>query len=139
MWGGVTKTGDAEQAGSCGGCASDGAAFNPTTRTWRRIARAPSGVMGGGGLAAWTGQAMVVVAGNSPGGPAGAATYEPRTDAWRRLPNGPLGNREGDVSVWTGRELLVFGGHEGDAIAKPTAAALNPRTGTWRTLGKLAT
>jgi hypothetical protein len=91
----------------------------------------------GGAAAAWTGGRMVVFASNSPGGPAAAAIYSPRSNTWRRLPSGPLGSRESYASVWTGRELLVFGGNSGDAIATPTAAALNPRTGTWGTLRTL--
>jgi hypothetical protein len=116
---------------------SDGAAYDPATRIWRRIVNAPPGITGGGGLAAWTGRTMLVWASNSPTGPAGAAAYDPRTNSWRRLPSGPLGSREGDASVWTGRELLIFGGHSGDSIATPTAAALEPRAGSWRTLRAL--
>ncbi len=41
------------------------------------------------------------------------------------------------MSVWTGRELLIFGGNRGDTIATPTAAAVNPRTGSWRVLKAL--
>jgi hypothetical protein len=94
-------------------------------------------VLGGGGSAVtWTGREMVVWAGNSPDGPAGGAVYDPRANTWRRLPHGPLGVREGYVSAWTGSELLIFGGHTG-AVATPTAAAVNPRTGTWRTLRAL--
>ena len=79
---------------------------------------------------------MVVWAGNSPEGPAGGATYNPDTNRWRRLPNGPLGPREGYVSAWTGRELLILGGHTGQ-VATPTAATVNPRTGAWRELRSL--
>jgi hypothetical protein len=73
----------------------------------------------------------------SPDGPAGSAAYDPRTNTWRRLPKGPLGAREQYASVWTGRELLIFGGHSGDTYALPTAAALNPATGSWRRLKAL--
>lgn len=114
---------------------SDGAAYDPATRRWRRIARAPSGLRGGAGDGvAWTGREMVVWASNSPDGPAGGAAYDPRTDTWRRLPTGPLGRREGYTSVWTGQELLVFGGTLGDHIATPSAAALRPSAGSWRRL-----
>jgi hypothetical protein len=42
--------------------------------------------------------------------------------------------REGYVSVWTGKELLIFGGTAGDTMATPTAASVDPRTGAWRRL-----
>ena len=38
--------------------------------------------------------------------------------------------------MWTGRELLIFGGHTGD-VSTPTAAAVNPATGSWRQLKAL--
>jgi hypothetical protein len=132
VWGGVSRSvpEHAERR-------SDGATYNPATRTWRGIARSPAGVLGDGGkAAAWTGHEMVVWAGNSPEGPSGGATYDPRTNKWRRLPHGPLGVREGYASAWTGTELLILGGHTG-AIATPTAAAVDPRTRSWRQLPAL--
>src|ERR1039458_3546017 len=134
VWGGVTRSGLGQREPRAD---SDGAAYNPATRRWHRIASPPSGVLGGGGTgSAWTGREMVVWAGNSPEGPAGGAVYNPRTNTWRRLAKGPLGVREGYASVWTGSELLIFGGHTG-GVAAPTAAALNPRTGSWRRLPAL--
>jgi hypothetical protein len=133
VWGGVTRGG----AYPYGAPRSDGATYTPATRKWHKIANSPSGVLGDGGpAAAWTGSRMVVWAGNSPDGPAGGAVYDPRSNTWRRLPKGPLGPREGYASVWTGRELLIFGGHTGD-VATPTAAAVNPATGSWRRLKAL--
>jgi hypothetical protein len=134
VWGGVTQKA-VRTAGPCDRCASDGAAYDPATRTWRAIAPAPSGVEGvGSGGVAWTGSEMVVWASNSPDGPSGAAAYDPAQDSWRRLPAGPLGSRELYVSVWTGKELLVLGGALGDTQARPIAAALDPVAGTWRTV-----
>jgi len=133
VWGGVTRTASGQASAR-----SDGAAYNPRTRRWRRIASAPAGVLGGGGPAAvWTAGRMVVYVGNSPDGPAATAAYDPRTNSWKRLATGPLRVREQYASVWTGKELLVFGGHRGDVPATPTAAALNPAAGKWRELQAL--
>ncbi len=97
---------------------------------------APDGPLGGVTAAGsvWTGDKAVFWAGNSPDGPAHGAVYDPLTDTWRTLPEGPLGVRDGYSSVWTGTELLIFGGFSGDTIATPSAAAVDPRTGAWRTL-----
>ena len=77
VWGGVTRGG----AFPYGAPRSDGAAYTPATRTWRKIANSPSGVLGDGGpAAAWTGSRMVVWSGNSPDRPAGGAVYDPRTN-----------------------------------------------------------
>jgi hypothetical protein len=95
VWGGVNRPTRGSPAPR-----SDGAAYNPATRKWRKIAKAPSGILGGGGpAAAWNSRRMVVYVGNSPDGPAGSAVYDPRTNTWRRLPKGPLGAREQYASV----------------------------------------
>ena len=124
VWGGAARSGHVKAA-------TDAAAYNPATRTWRKIAPPPPGAGGG---ATWTGDAAAFWAGNAPDGPAVGAVYDPRTDAWRRLPAGPLGPREGYSSVWTGKELLIISGTEGDTLATPIAAAVDPRTGSWRLL-----
>jgi len=129
IWGGTARSGKIESG-------YEGAAYNSTARTWRTIAPSPPGVEGGAAVV-WTGDEMVVWASNSPDGPVGAAVYDPSTDSWRRLPSGPLGKREGYSSVWTGKELIVVGGSLGDTLAKPVAAALDPRTGSWRLLAAL--
>jgi hypothetical protein len=133
VWGGTTV--NAVRTGPCDRCASDGAAYNPATRSWRTIAPSPPGVWGGG--AVWTGRELVAWASHSPDGPVGAAVYDLSTDSWRRLPAGPLGWREGYGLAWTGEELIVISGSLGDTLAKPVAAALDPRTGAWRLLPAL--
>jgi hypothetical protein len=128
VWGGVARTGTIEPVG-------DGAAYDPTTRVWHRIAPAPSGVLGDvGAAAAWTGSDALLWAGNSPDGPAVGGMYDPSSDSWTRLPDGPLGPREGYVSVWTGSELMIIGGTSGDTLASPIAAAFDPRTMSWHSL-----
>jgi hypothetical protein len=131
VWGGIARTGKVEPV-------ADGAAYNPSTRTWRELAPVPPGVLGDVGAGAvWTGSAAVFWAGNSPDGPAGGAAYDPATDAWRRLPRGPLSPREGHSAVWTGKELLILSGTRGDGFATPFGAGLDPVTGSWRRLSAL--
>lgn len=124
--GGVTRPGDGTS-----GQLPAAAAYDPAADAWRRLAPPPAGVGAG---ADWTGHTLVVWTGNGPAGAAVAASYDPSTDQWRRLPDGPLGPREGNANLWTGDELLVIGGHSGDAFATPVAAALDPATGRWRPL-----
>ncbi|MEA2272858.1 MAG: hypothetical protein QOI98_1566 [Solirubrobacteraceae bacterium] len=117
---------------------SNGAAYNPATRTWRKLAAAPRGMRGVvGSGSVWTGEAALFWTGNSPDGPRGGALYYPRTDKWRRLPVGPLGPREGYSTFWTGQEALIVSGTRGDAFASPIAAAINPKTLRWRQLSPI--
>jgi hypothetical protein len=115
--------------------ATDAAAYDPATRAWRRIASPPAGIGAG---AVWTGSVLLAWTGNSPEGPSVGAVYDPRPNRWRRLPEDPLGLREGNANLWTGKELIVIGGHAGDGLATPVAAAFDPAAGTWRVLHRLA-
>lgn len=40
----------------------------------------------------------------------GGASFHPGANSWEPLPDAGLGARNGHVAVWTGRELLVWGG-----------------------------
>ncbi len=64
---------------------------------------------------------------------------------WRRLPEPPLAGREGHSAVWSGEEMIVWGGtpdtgdnsagSDGETISEPNfadGAAYNPQADTWR-------
>jgi len=72
-----------------------------------------------------------------------SATAPPVAGAWRLLPAAPIVVGEGLNSVWTGRQMLVFGRltsrSEGGAIPKPVdvAAAYDPGANSWHRLAPL--
>ena len=72
-------------------------------------------------------------------GPAGrgsrapGAVYDIARDEWTRLGPGPLGSRRFHTAVWTGEEMIVWGGWAGTRL-RAGGAAYDPRTGTWRRL-----
>jgi len=39
-----------------------------------------------------------------------AAAYNPATGTWTALPAAPLRGRESPVAVWTGRQMILWGG-----------------------------
>jgi N-acetylneuraminic acid mutarotase len=91
----------------------------------------------------WTGHELVVWGGQSglhDNVPVDdGAAYNPATRRWRLLSRGPLTPRPGQAAVWTGTEMVVWGGV--DARSYPSAdaagdegAAFNPATNTWRLL-----
>jgi hypothetical protein len=98
-----------------------GAAYDPTTNTWRQLPDAPASI--NYGQAAWTGNEMVVV-GVQEGKDesAIALSYSPVGDSWTRLAAPGLNS---DVGVtWTGTQLLAI-----DDSA--TARTLDLDRGVW--------
>ncbi len=114
------------------------------TGAWRPIAPPPI-PPAAGMAAAWTGQRLVVWGGGSGAGlddgengswhpsDAGAA-YDPATDRWAVLPAAPIAARVGATAVWTGREVLFWGGAAGHDAFFGDGAAYDPATRTWRVL-----
>ena len=104
-----------------------GAAYNPATDTWRRIA--PLTAPRKGASAVWDGRELLVV-----GGPTTASfAYNPATNRWRRLASMPF-SRVGAASIWTGKRLLLWGGQTGRGASARGGLAYDPKTGRWSRL-----
>ena len=131
---------------------SDGAAYDPITDRWRMLAQSPLRARAAA-AGVWTGRELIVwggagAAGDRTGprgfvGPAvetaqttqayaDGAAYNPRTDRWRRLPPSPLSPRRNAVMVWTGSEVVVWGGTAvGRTDHEPDGARYDPATDRW--------
>jgi len=109
------------------------------TWRWDRV-----GTSGGPGqrsyaVVAWTGKNLLVWGGR----PFGIDTkwqndgwrYDPGTDSWHAMSatNAPVA-RQFPVGVWTGRELVIWGGHKttNPPDSLKTGACYDPATDTWR-------
>jgi hypothetical protein len=98
------------------------AAYNPTAKTWRRLAP-PAGpkYYPGRVSAVWTGKEMLVT----------NLAFNPVTNKWRPLRR----SLAGGIILWTGREAIGWGGGCcGDASS--TGTAYNPATNAWRDLAR---
>ena len=116
--------------------AAVGFAYNPGTNHWRRLAPMPSGRAGA--AAVWTGKRLLIWGGttSTPSGvklvtPNRGLAYDPKANRWSPLPRAPLLGRLDPTAVWTGRALIVWGGHkpaipEGKVFAD--GAAFRPTT-----------
>jgi hypothetical protein len=117
---------------------ADGAAYNPATDTWRPLA--PSLLAARFAPATWTDKEVVFWAGEDFMQVfADGAAYDPATDRWRPLSPAPLSRRIVSAQVWTGTEVLFWGGSPGtynNFFAD--GAAYNPSTNTWRPLPTLS-
>lgn len=101
---------------------------------------AASGLDGRTGAASvWTGKELLVWGGLTLKGSeniwlADGAALDPSTNRWRSLPPAPMSARSYPAAVWTGTEMLVWGGGAADALFRD-GAAFNPATNRWRTMG----
>jgi hypothetical protein len=106
--------------------------------TWRHIAEPP--IPPSGGMATvWTGRQLVAWGGGSGGGgnwqaSAAGAAYDPAADRWEVLSPAPVPGRIGASAVWTGREVLFWGGQAGSGTIFADGAAYDPAAKRWRTL-----
>jgi hypothetical protein len=63
---------------------------------------------------------------------ADGAAYDPAADSWRRLSPAPLSERSSARAVWTGCEVIVWGGYANRGL--DDGAAFEPTTDSWRML-----
>jgi hypothetical protein len=130
IWGGATGSWPDEQQ------LGDGAAYDPSSDTWRSMAPAPIGP-NAPIVAEWTGREMVVWGVLRKDGTGTGAAYDPAADAWRTIPDPPIALN--DVhAVWTGEEIVAFGanlrgGNHADTEVA-VGAAYDPDVDTWRTI-----
>jgi N-acetylneuraminic acid mutarotase len=130
-----------------------GGRYNPATDTWAPVKTdATSPTARRGHSAIWTGTRMIIWGGSSPPffPPTNyptflntGASYDPGTDAWTatRTDATTPEVREGHVAVWTGTEMILWGGHR-EAPTTPwtfrdlsTGGRYNPGTDTWTAMG----
>ena len=116
-----------------------GARFNPLSNTWTSIATAGAPSARWLHSAIWTGTEMVVWGGFSGTSSFQAlndgAKYDPQTDTWTPISSAAAPSaRLHHTAVWTGTEMIVWGGFSCLACANAelaTGARYNPATNVW--------
>ena len=97
---------------------NDGARYDPRRNTWKAISTFGAPEARSIPSAVWTGAEMIVW-GGAPWGSGGSLSdfdnggrYDPATDTWRPTSSvaGVLLGRVGHSAVWTGGEMIVWGG-----------------------------
>lgn len=115
---------------------NDVAIYDPATNTWSSGAVSPLTKRWGAAYA-WsttTNELLVwggyLTNGNTAVTNNGAA-YSPATDTWTALPPAPIEARGEVNSVWTGTEMIVFGGSRADLSDLVDGARFDPATRAW--------
>jgi len=113
-----------------------GGRYNPSTNTWVNTSTINAPQARYYHTAVWTGRRMIVWGGNggdnyynnlNTGG-----RYDPTTNTWTAIStaNAPEG-RWFHTAVWTGSEMIVWGGNTGFSRLFNTGGKYNPSTNTW--------
>jgi hypothetical protein len=62
------------------------------------------------------------------------ASYTPSTNTWRLLPAAPIRARNDPTLIWTGRQMIVFGGQNADGSWVANGAAYDLASDSWNAL-----
>jgi N-acetylneuraminic acid mutarotase len=114
---------------------SSGGRYNPTTDTWTIMSttNAPAGRWGPSMV--WTGTEMLLWGGGTSVMNNTGFRYNPAVGTggtWTAFSNnGPLSARQGASAVWTGSEMLLWGGDNGKLLTYSDGIRFNPATNTW--------
>lgn len=126
VWGGMDSTYQYTNTGSI---------YDPTTDTWH--ASSTSGAPAERGLhsAIWTGSEMIIWDGITTAGVSvtdGGGRYNPVTDTWTsmNLTDAPL-NRFNHTAVWTGTQMIIWGGTDNSTGDYDTGGIYDPTTDSW--------
>ncbi len=129
VWGGY--------AGSDATVYDDGLRYDPATNQWSTMFQGPSKRFDAS--AVWTGTQMIVWGGASANNVylKDGAAYDPVANVFAGIAAAPveLVARRGHSAVWTGTEMIVFGGTVGaGTVPDKVCAAYNPTTNQWRVI-----
>jgi N-acetylneuraminic acid mutarotase len=120
------------------GALGTGARFDLATNTWQAMSTAQAPVARYSHSMAWTGSELVVWGGTGNGDDAytinTGGRYNPASDAWRPTSTaGAPHGRAGQTAVWTGTEMIVWGGCTDFNCQTPlqTGARYNPVSDVW--------
>ncbi len=128
VWGGLVE-GEPSYAGS---------RYDPATDTWVDMPQRLVPDSRSHHTAVWTGTEMIVWGGYGHGLSAeeDGGAYNPTTNLWRNIYEDESAKtlRAEHTAVWTGDEMVIWGGYVYGSGLLDSGAAYDPEEGTWRVL-----
>jgi N-acetylneuraminic acid mutarotase len=122
IWGGLSSA-----------ALGDGWRYNPQTDSWLNTALVLSAGPRSGHSSIWTGTEMIVWGGHEPvffNNYGSGSSFQAATAAWEYVgPGQGLEVRSDHTVVWTGTEMIIWGGWDNSELG--TGGRFNPSTGAW--------
>ncbi len=114
-----------------------GASYDPESDSWTPTATAGAPTARRFHTAVWTGHRMIVWGGDAgPFSLADGRSYDPGQNAWSPISSTlpvqpPFDRRHAHTAVWTGAEMVVWGGTNAWSILLGNGMRYNPGTNSW--------
>jgi Kelch motif len=105
-------------------------AFDPVVGSWRVVSSSIAPMADAD--AVWTGEEAIFLETYREHGPIIGQAYDPSSKDWRRIPRAPIDGAYGVVLVWTGEDLIAWGGGDRGDERTSQGAAYDPTSDTWR-------
>ena len=123
-------------ADTCSAVVNTGALYDPLADTWREMSTSGAPSARYVATMVWTGTELIVWGGGtSCGSPPSTNTggrYNPTTGVWSSVETaGAPSNRYSHTAVWTGSEMIIWGGGAGGVGGLDTGGRYNPTSNTW--------
>jgi N-acetylneuraminic acid mutarotase len=118
---------------------NDGGRYNPANNSWAAVPTNGAPARRYRHTAVWTGNEMIVWGGYSGIGSAtyfnDGGRYNPMANSWTALPTtGAPSGRQEHTAVWTGSEMIVWGGYPGGSASLNDGGRYNPGANSWTAL-----
>ncbi|MBI3098035.1 MAG: hypothetical protein HYY93_07305 [Planctomycetes bacterium] len=131
IWGGIDSL--------AGTDLDTGGVYDPATDVWTATSTTGAPTKRRAHRAVWTGSKMIVWGGQdddsapiSPVRKNDGGIYDPATDTWTATSTtGAPTNRDSHTAVWTGTEMIVWGGDQGGGSFTNTGGKFDPVANTW--------
>ena len=139
VWGGWSPSCFYLGVNNCG----DGGIYDPSSDTWASLGGALySPVQRSSHTAVWTGAKMIIWGGSGGSENVTLGTgsiYDPIENAWTAMSafGAPLA-RTDHTAVWTGSQMIIWGGSSGDNALLDDGGAYDPSTDSWTPLSTTA-
>ena len=129
VWGGETRGGGVVPVDT-------GAVYSPEDDAWTPMSRDGAPDPRDDHAVVWTGEEMIVWGGNQADEDsellASGGRYQPGLDRWIPTALGPLSPRDDPTAIWTGKEMIVWGGRTFGGRHERSGASYDPTHDVWR-------